>query len=972
MNQGGILQLQILVIPLFESVLIWQDTSNLLLISFSKLLAKHVRITTMNTSRLLLYMAILSITFALCSCSRHSNGINDPVTGDLTPGTPNVATPVNHGVIAVFDAFIDPEAGIFTVEPAQRIGAFHFPLTNLFPNVLSIVGYSFGPPFQAQIRLTHPFPTSDIIAFDPRVIACLPARTGVSAQFDTLQVLTNNSVLLYPDGYTSLFDNASLPGNVNPYVAYFKSKSYRQWGAVTGVVETQTWIMDINGFGGPLSFQLVVDVSTNFPAPPTPSTDNCPEPYQMDIDIGNDLTSFGGSTGIEVFVYDWQGHETIQSVKAEAPDIYPGLIDLVYLADGPYPYSFYYAGNLSNKYHAPAGDYDVLVAATDSVTGFTAYGIGIVTVNPSPIDLVDVTPVQLNFSPEDMAIWDDWGAVAAGYNGLHIFYVGDPYALEWQSWVNPPGYINSVDAMDGYIYMCNALLGLQIVYANPADQPQIINTVTLPAPGEEILYSNGYAYVTTQNYSLEIIDVNPPANAHIVCSITLDDPGGMDIDGNYLFVADQTFGLQIIDITVPETAHIENTDYSTPECTDVAVEYDFAWMIGNMTIFSYNVYDKTHPLNYSYLNLEGNPSSIELYDYKAYVTEDNAPGSPGKFYNLNLGSHPAIVSTVTIPGSPMNSTSYGSFAFVSDPNSGIFSISLYDPQNISIINVEKTIGCAKKVSADANYAYIADGGAGLQIVDINPAGDAYIVNTVDTPNWANDVSVIGEYAYVADGGSGVQIIDINPATSAHIVGAVNTPGSCQGLYVLAGLAYVADGSSGLQIMDVDPVGSAYIMKTVDTPGNATDATLGGLGRIYVTDFNNGLVVVNANNISTAYISYTLPLPSPAEAVTFMSGYVYVANGHSGLQVINVSAPESAYIVKTADTPGYANDVFLYDNFAYVGDKIEGVAFVDISVPTNASYMINYDTPGVAEGVFVRGTTTYVADWRGGLRILQNQ
>jgi hypothetical protein len=282
-------------------------------------------------------ISILIVLF-LGACSGKQSGTGSPVAPDfITDETPVTAQAVEkpHDVVAEYDAFIDPSARTFTIEPAQRTGEYHYPLSNLFPNVLAITGYSFGPPFTANIKLTHPYPTSNIIGYDPRVVACLPANAGVRAEFPAHQVYMNDSVLLEPDGYTKLHDITTIPGNVNPFIAYFKSKSYRQWGASTGTVETQTWVMDIAGFGGPLKFKLVVDVSTNYPAPSNPITDNCPEPYDLDIDISNTMTSSGGTGYVDVMVWDWQGKDGIGSVKVEAPDLFEGLVDLDYGADGP-------------------------------------------------------------------------------------------------------------------------------------------------------------------------------------------------------------------------------------------------------------------------------------------------------------------------------------------------------------------------------------------------------------------------------------------------------------------------------------------------------------------------------------------------------------------------------------------------------------------------------------------------------------
>ena len=933
----------------------------------------------MKTLNHLIQITMVISIFFFSACSGKHSSTESPISPDVIPGNaPEIALSGmgSHSMVAVYDACIDPESGTFTIEPSQRFGAFHFPLTNMFPNVLKITGYSFGPPFTASIKLTHPYPTSSIVGYDPRVIACLPANPGVSLTFPSHQVSMNNSVLLEPDGYTKLFDNTSLPGNVNPFMAYFTGKSYRQWGAATGTVETRTWVMDISGFGGPIQFKLIVDVSTNYPAPSTPITDNCLEPFNLEIDTHSSMTSSGGTAVVDVFVYDWQGKDSIGSVKAEAPDLFEGMMDLSFIANGPYAYSYYYSGTISNTNHAAAGSYDVLISTNDYTTGIQYFELTNVAVAPSPLNLVDLTPVHLNFSPQDIVVSEDYAYIAGGSNGLHVFYIGDPYDPFWVGCVRPAGFIKTLDVWDNTLYMVNTNFGIQIVDISDPYSPNIIGSAKLSSPGENILADSGYLYITTQNTNLSIFDIDPPTPARLIREIPMNDPQGMDISGamGALFVADASNGLQIVDIAPPESAYILNTSHFTVDCIDVAIIPNMAFLAtSNGTIQSYYLYDLTNPQLYSVFYTPGYPSSITILDEVGYVTESNAPFDPGALYTLNLGLHTdPIMSTVYTAGEANDIDLYGNFAYVADTFGGLYSVNAVDVQNLSIAAQVDSIGFAKKVHANSQYAYVADGVAGLRILDINPAGETSIIKTVDTPGYANDVCLLGDYAYVADGGEGLQIIDINPPTSSYIVKNVNTTGSSQGVYALAGTAYLAAGSAGVHILNVNPPESAYIMKTVDTPGQAIDVALGGLARLYVADYNNGVAVINISNISTAYISHTVSMSSMAEALTYMSGYVYVANNANGLQVINASTPDSAYIAKTVDTPGYALDVFLWDDIAYVADNQYGLAFVDISVPTSATYLDSYLTRGFSNGVYVYGSMVYVADGWGGLKILQSQ
>jgi hypothetical protein len=281
----------------------------------------------------------------------------------------------NRDLLAVYDASIDPAAETFTITPDNRTAQYHFPLTQMYPNVLKITGYGFTPNLWADIKLVHPYPGSGIKGYDPRVIAILPANSGVRFIYPVHGVGGNNAVVKEPDGYTGLHDSlgGSIPGNVNPFKAYFKNQPYRVWSGTGVTEETQRWQMNIAGFGGPLQFKLVVDVSTNYPNPPQPIIDNAKEPVRIDAKIGPGLSPEGGSGEIIVALLDWQGHASISGVMVEAPDLFIGTVNLAYSAPGPNPNEYIYSGFIANSKMAPVGEYKILISALDSTTGIFMY-----------------------------------------------------------------------------------------------------------------------------------------------------------------------------------------------------------------------------------------------------------------------------------------------------------------------------------------------------------------------------------------------------------------------------------------------------------------------------------------------------------------------------------------------------------------------------------------------------------------------
>ncbi|MFH1515189.1 MAG: hypothetical protein ABIG42_06990, partial [bacterium] len=194
----------------------------------------------MTFSKTLAIVLLLIFFVILSSACSNAKSPLEPATENLSGVSDDlpdafVVGAENRSLLAVYDAVIDPSTQSFTISPAERTGTYHYPLTSLYPGVLTITGYGFEPNFWADIMLLHPFPHSGIDAFDPRVIAILPANPGVRFIYPAMGVGGNNAVVLEPDGYTKLFDDLGgvILGNVNPFKAYFKGAPYRRWSITT-------------------------------------------------------------------------------------------------------------------------------------------------------------------------------------------------------------------------------------------------------------------------------------------------------------------------------------------------------------------------------------------------------------------------------------------------------------------------------------------------------------------------------------------------------------------------------------------------------------------------------------------------------------------------------------------------------------------------------------------------------------------
>jgi uncharacterized delta-60 repeat protein len=129
--------------------------------------------------------------------------------------------------------------------------------------------------------------------------------------------------------------------------------------------------MKLAGFGGPMQYKLVVDVSTNYPNPPDPVTDNAPEAVQIDATIDSNLTQNGGSAEVSITLLDWQGITRV--VRVEAPELFSGTVKLSYYGPGPNPDEYVYSGKITNDKKAPEGECKILVSSWDRTSNIYIY-----------------------------------------------------------------------------------------------------------------------------------------------------------------------------------------------------------------------------------------------------------------------------------------------------------------------------------------------------------------------------------------------------------------------------------------------------------------------------------------------------------------------------------------------------------------------------------------------------------------------
>jgi hypothetical protein len=302
-------------------------------------------------------LALLFLIFMGCSGS----GSSVAPTLDEQPELREPAMSSDRYLIGYWTVHLDPVAQSYEIIPKRDV-AFHanirfFLEQSPCSNCLYFDQIYFYPGDEVRIlvRISHPFDDPFLDGFDVRAVPILVS----TLTFDSLRL--SHGVLDEPDGWTYLWDNTSIAGNLNPYKAYNKTTARRRFPAGTS---SSIW-MDFDFTETGWTFDYAVDASWDWPDGTNfPTTANCEEAYRVDTSVDGDVWENGLNTvTLTADVYDWQGHNTIGNVEVRAPALFTGAKVMSKQSGVDNLGTFQI--DISNELGASPGTYPILIVATD-------------------------------------------------------------------------------------------------------------------------------------------------------------------------------------------------------------------------------------------------------------------------------------------------------------------------------------------------------------------------------------------------------------------------------------------------------------------------------------------------------------------------------------------------------------------------------------------------------------------------------
>ena len=334
--------------------------------------------------------------FLMVSCSGGSS--TSPLTPSVTLPRPGSSMSAERHLLGFWDIRISADRLSFTVTPV-RGARMHLNVLHILEEdcldclIIDKVKVLPSGDISADLILKHPFPGQPrYTGFDVRGILITGSDYEFPGSGKKIARGDEQIKLMNADGYTSLFNPTDFPENpelpyllqytkgknsegegpfdatLNPYLAYSQEKPRRMFAV--GTSETRTLLLDPPE--GEIQFGYAVDASwapvdgeVNDPVEDFPPDANCLEAYAISVTAGEVAELTGGKGFVEVWAYDHQGAETIESVSLEVPDLFEGEFALSFTEEAPDGAAIF-TGWIPNSFAADEGEYLMLVRVRDT------------------------------------------------------------------------------------------------------------------------------------------------------------------------------------------------------------------------------------------------------------------------------------------------------------------------------------------------------------------------------------------------------------------------------------------------------------------------------------------------------------------------------------------------------------------------------------------------------------------------------
>jgi hypothetical protein len=409
-------------------------------------------------------------------------------------------------------------------------------------------------------------------------------------------------------------------------------------------------------------------------------------------------------------------------------------------------------------------------------------------------------------------------------------------------------------------------------------------------------------------------------------------------------------------------------------CIDATVARDILYVIGQQSIFSFDISSPANPVLLSRLKGLGNVRQIEVENGYAYITarQDGLyivdVNDPRKMTKAGHYDTLELATGISVSG-PL--------AVVANRQYGIELVDVSNPSKPRFVGLTRT-GEAQSVFIKGKLAYVGDwGNRELTVCDISNPYDPRVVSQTPLDGFGDGVFVRDNLCFAATGhharsmkkrvasdpafgkGHGVEIFDVSSPQSPQSLSCLKLPSFYQryidmwDVQVAGRYAFVGDTQAGLFVIDIrnpqKPSFAAHAtFPQVEFRGEDVNAPVGGFalgdGVIYVAGKLTDLSVVEAKGMATPIradqsrpaVSFEAKSTRPASPSIYRpDGQIHAAFLCEGTKTALVAAGQGGVHEvqlfpqltgkKLLESKSVAYDVALFDDIMFVAEGLSGLS-----------------------------------------------
>lgn len=960
-------------------------------------------------------LSLIVITIALCVIGCAGNPIPSAPDQDVSLTETQASSGIRYGeVIQPSGRFLisggyiyfdvsnpaDPKHEIIPIrESAIHLNILKFLEVNPCDDCFNVVGLNFPEPgiLDFDIEIKHPFPDTslDFSVFDVRGIIMLNGSYifPESGKRITDQYLGDGGILT-ADGYTSLYNGSTVSAPIGDLQKYFEgnlatpdipnsdinaylifktddlSNDRNAFYAGDSVVRTFSLKIPSNqfvlGYAVDANWDVPLESPVDDPITDFPITANCPEAWKINVmedPTGEVLTDCGGSLGLVIDIYDWQGKDTSHPVLLECPELFDGTIEALHKSDEP-DFTTYEAV-ITNEKDAAPGEYPCLIsveASENDPSGqpwldLTAYQLFSVVVTEHE----DIAPSaiaeagQLSAAPGEMIEFDGSLSHDNDCDGSEIVL----FEWDWEndgeydtegsqvehSWDEGGTYEVQLRVTDdeGSTGVLDTPIEIEIFETTLPVAKAFANPTTRTA-GFPISFSDDGSYdpdggtITEYEWDWEndgdfdgtgsnVDHVYPiPGNYQVQFRVT-DDEGEKSI-------LEEPIGITIVQKPIPIDITPPWLNFSP---RDVVLRGDYLYVCAYYNgLHIFDVSDINNPTWLSKVDIDWRAMNLVLNGNYAYVVKYEGELLVVDITNPHL---PSLVNTLEVVGSTGFYSCHILGNYLYFCGTDLYVIDISTPESPEIVNSFEFNGPVQQITTDGTYFYIAGTWMGppssgaLYIAEIIPPDSCEIVNTILTNHSGGKLNGIEQnngYVYMVSGESypgRLEIFDVSDVENASLVKTLEYDMGLDDVSIYGDHAFAVSSSRDMAVFDVVPPESASLIDTVET-GGAYGVTIED-GYAYVGGAY-GIQVFDVDPVNDIYEISSLDSTWDAWDVVVVDGYAYVADLLGGLQIVDVDPPEMAHTTDCMRLDGFTYSIEVNQDLAYVGHS--SVEIIDLSTP----------------------------------------